>query len=221
MKPQKNKIIMTIVLLVVLPLGPVVLTGCQVDTKRDEPVGHTNKPLVDPKYSLVKDRSELDLLRQAIPEDKKKANDENALFAEWTVGLKKSPAEVREKYENLVRKKRELFNKDMAKTRENFTKSTEQKRKEFLKDLEDQRKNFADQKKSRDDKNEFFNNLDEKRRNYFSEEREKRDEFESQVRDERKNFEDYLNEKRFDFASEMKAYTEKWNANQLDKQNKQ
>ena len=42
------------------------------------------------------------------------------------------------------------------------------------------------------------------------------------MRDQRKNFEDYLNEKRLDFNSEMKAYTEKWNAYQaeLTQQNK-
>lgn len=196
------------------------LAACQVETKREEPAvkSSTNRPLVDPKYSLVQDRSEFDRLRESVPEEKRQANDEKALFAEWTVELKKSPSDVREKFDTLVRKKRDLFNKDMTKTREQFTKSLEKKRADFLKDIESKRKDFANQKKSRDEKNDFFNELDGQRRSYFSEEREKRDEFEANVRDQRKNFEDYIAEKRADFNSEMKAYTEKYNAKQTELQ---
>lgn len=197
------------------------LSACQLETKRESEVQASDKPLVDPKYSLTQDRSELDQLRQAIPEDKKRANDEKALMAEWMGDLKKTPAQVREKFEALVRKKREAFNKDMTKARETYTKAQEKKRKEFLKQLETDRKDFSNQKKSKEERNDFFNEVDTKRRNFFSEERERREEFESNVRDQRKNFEDYLNEKRADFNSEMKAYTEKWNANQAElKQNK-
>lgn len=197
------------------------LSACQVETKRQTLSSSSqDKPLVDPKYSLVQDRSEYDRLRESVPPEKKQTNDEKALFAEWTFDLKKSPSEVREKFENVVRKKRELFNKDMTTAREQFTKSQEKKRVEVLKDLENKRKDFANQKKSRDEKNEFFNEIDGQRRTYFSEERDRRDEFESNVREQRKNFEDYINEKRLEFNSEMKAYTEKYNAYQTQQRQK-
>ncbi|MBC7456982.1 MAG: hypothetical protein H7235_01890 [Bdellovibrionaceae bacterium] len=203
---------------VVSAVALLTLASCQIETKREEPTikASANKPLVDPKYSLTQDRSEFDRLRESVPEEKKQANDEKALFAEWTVELKKSPADVREKFDNLVRKKRDLFNKDMTKTREQFTKSLEKKRADFLKDLESKRKDFANQKKSRDEKNDFFNELDGQRRDYFSEEKEKREEFEANVRDQRKNFEDYMAEKRAGFNSEMKSYTEKYNLKQAE-----
>lgn len=216
MKPKTRSFIDARFLLI---LCLIFISACQLESKHNEmDAGAASKPLVDPKYSLTQDRSELDQLREAIPEDKKRANDEKSLLAEWMLGLKKSPADIRDKYENLVRKKREAFNKDMTKARENYTKAQEKKRTAFLKDLETQRKDFADQKKSRDEKNDFFSSLDEKRRSFFSEERENRDEFESNVRDQRKNFEDYLNEKRLDFTSEMKAYTEKWKAQEAEQQ---
>ena len=40
------------------------------------------------------------------------------------------------------------------------------------------------------------------------------------MRDQRKNFEDYLTEKRADFNSEMKSYTEKYNAKQNELKNR-
>ena len=220
MQPKVRSFILMKIQFAVSILILSTLTSCQVETKHEDTAvkSVSSKPLVDPKYSLVQDRSEFDRLRESVPEEKKQANDEKALFAEWTVGLKKSPSDVREKFDSLVRKKRELFNKDMTKTREQFTKSLEKKRTDFLKDIESKRKDFASQKKSRDEKNDFFNELDSQRRSYFLEEHEKRDEFEANVRDQRKNFEDYITEKRADFNSDMKAYSEKYNANQAQQQ---
>lgn len=186
------------------------LMACQIETKHADE--KNDSTLVDPKYSLTQDRSEFEKLRESIPENKRKANDEKALIAEWMNGTRISPADIREKYDNLARKKREIFNKDMTQLREQTSKAEKKNREIFLKELENERTDFSKRKRDREERADFYSQLDEKRRNYFAEEREKRDEFESNVRDQRKNFEDYLKEKYLNFSSELKSYTESWNA---------
>lgn len=206
MKPANQPFIY--LMIVSLPVLTFFLSSCQIETKRESEKAAPT--LVDGKYSLAEDRSELDKIRESIPEAKRKANDEKALLAEWMSGFRLSPMEIQEKQENLVRKKRELFNKDMTRLREEISKSDKKKRDEFLKDLEKQRMDFSKVKKDREERAEFYNQLDDKRRSFFSDEREKKDEFESNVREKRKNFEDYLKEKSLDFNSELKVYSEKW-----------
>ena len=184
------------------------LTSCQIETKRTQ--DEDRSTLVDPKYSLTQDRSEFEKLRENIPAAKRKANDEKSLFSEWTLGYRLAPNEVRERFDNLVRKKRDLFNQDITKSREDFSKIEKRNRDAVLKELETERNDFTKNKKSREEKAEFYTRSDDKRRNYFAEEREKKEEFESTVRDQRKNFEDYLKEKNLDFNSELKIYTENW-----------
>lgn len=179
--------------------------------------------LVDAKYSLTKDRTELDTLRESIPVDVKKKNDEAALMAEWFGEFKYAPEVIREKFSNLVRKKRELFNKDMTKAREEFNKNEKKYRDTFLKNLENERKDFLRYKADREKRADFFSDQDEVRRNFFAEQREKRDEYESEVREKRKNFDDYMKEKMDDFNVELKYYSVRWKEKQdqekLEKEN--
>lgn len=190
----------------------VGLSACQLETKHVQESAPAQKPLVDPKYSLAEDRKEFEKLRENIPERKKQINDEKALYAEWTAGFRLVPNDVREKFENLTRKKRELFNKDMTAAREEVSKVEKQQRDAVLKELENERIDFSKRKKERDERNDFYNHQDDKRRRYFADERDKREEFESAARDQRRNFEDYLKEKSLEFASELKSYTESWKA---------
>lgn len=189
-----------------------ILTACQLETKHSYESNSDIKSeaLVDAKYSLTKDRAELDKLREAVPPEIKKQNDEKALMAEWMGELKYAPEVVREKFSNLVRKKRELFNKDMTRLREDFNKNEKKTRDEFLKNLADDREDFLGKKVDREKRADFFNEQDENRRTFFAEQREKRDEFESDVREKRKNFDDYMKEKNDDFNVELKNYTVKW-----------
>ncbi len=186
--------------------------SCQLQTTHETgPAGsNQNQTLVDPKYSLSKDRSEFDKLRENMPADVKKSNDEKALAAEWFAETKFEPDVIRDKYDNLVRKKRDLFNKDMAKAREVFNSEEQKKRAVFLKELEQQRKDFTGRRTERDAKNDFFNEQDEKRKNFMAEQKDKREDFESESREKRKNFEDYLKEKSNDFTSDLKAYRARW-----------
>lgn len=186
------------------------LMSCQIETKRTQ--DEDRSTLVDPKYSLTQDRSEFEKIRENIPAEVRKKNDEKSLLAEWMLGFRLSPNEIRERYDNLVRKKRDLFSADLSKSREDYSRTEKKNRDALLRGLETERNDFSKGKKSREERADFYNRLDDKRRNYFAEEREKKDEFESIVRDQRKNFEDYLKEKNLDFNSELKAYTENWNS---------
>ncbi len=188
------------------------LMSCQLKTERatsNEPRAE-GSTLVDPKYSLSKDRSELDKIRESVPVDLKKTNDEKALMADWFVEVKHEPEKIRDKYDALVRKKRDLFNKDMTKSREDFNKAEQKKRADFLKGLEEERTEFMGKKADKDKKSEFFNEQDEKRKGFMEDQKDKREDYESETREKRKNFEDYLKEKSDDFSSELKAYRLRW-----------
>ena len=199
-----------------------LVTSCGSDSKKESDA-QIALP-VDPKYSLAKDRAEFDKLRESIPADVKKQNDEKALLAEWMGELKNSPEVVFDKFNNLVRKKRELFNKDIAKSREEFSKNEKKSRAEFLKNLADDREDFLKRKVEREKRADFFTQQDEARRTFFAEQREKRDEYESDIREKRKNFDDYIKEKTDDFHEELRNYNIKWKVKQekqkLEKESK-
>ena len=198
-------------------LAFVLFTSCQVVSRRSYE-GQLNTPLVDPKYSIAKDREELDQLRESIPPEIKKKNDEKALMAELMGEIKYAPEVVREKFSNLVRKKRELFNRDMAKSREEIAKKEKIAREEFYKYLEQEREDFLRKKVEREQRADFFNKQDEVRRTFLAEQREQRDEYEADAREKRKNFEDYINEKNDEFNSELKDYSVKWKEKEKAKQ---
>jgi hypothetical protein len=203
------------ILLFLLPL--VFFTSCQINSKRIHEL-NSNAPLVDPKYSIAKDREELDQLRESMPPELKKRNDEKALMAELMGELKFTPELVREKFSNLVRKKRDLFNKDMTKAREDFTKNEKKIRDDFYKNLEEERKDFLRKKVDRERRASFFNDQDEARKTFVAEQREARDEYEADAREKRKNFEDYVKEKNDEFNAELKDYTLKWKEKDKAKQ---
>lgn len=205
-------------------LSAVLLTACQVNSIQDakddqfdesgKSGGDRRRPVVDAKYSLAKDRAELDKLRQTIPPDVRKQNDEKAFLAELMGEVKYPPEVVREKFSNLVRKKREVFNRDMTKLREDFNKNEKKNRESFTKDLTEERDSFLKRKVEREKRADFFNEQDEARRTFSAEQKEKRDEFEADIREKRKNFDDYMKEKTDDFAFELKNYQALWQEKQ-------
>lgn len=192
--------------------GVIFSVGCQVSTKRDASTSsqNENSPLVDEKYSLAADRKELEELRGNIPEEKRKENDELALLNQLFADSTKSPSQIREKFDSLLRKKRELFQKDMTKTRETYVKDERKRREAFNKEQDEARHEFKKRKTTREENTEFYADLDGKRKEFASSERAKRDEFEADMRDKRKNFEDYAREKSSEFHQELRAYTKRY-----------
>ncbi|MEK6774938.1 MAG: hypothetical protein AABY64_13435 [Bdellovibrionota bacterium] len=168
------------------------------------------KPLVDDKYRLSKDREELDKLRQQIPEEKRKENDEVAFTLSLMSELRLAPSEVREKFNTAIRKKRDLFNKDMKKYREDFTKNEKSDRDKFIKEIDADRKSRVGKKWSSDERKEFNEKIEARRKDFYMDQKEKREEFEATIRDQRKNFEDYAREKTNDFNQEHRAYVKRF-----------
>ncbi len=193
-------------------LVSLLTIGCELTTKRDSTISRISgaTTLVDPKYSLSKDRTELDKLRQSIPPDLRKNNDEKALMADLFFEIKRPPEEIRDKFDSLSRKKRDIFQKDMAKNRDDFNKVERKKRDEISKQLEEERKDFLKTKVDSEKRAEFFNEQDEKRRNFSAELKDKREDFEADMREKRKNYEDYYKEKNDEFNAELRSYRVKW-----------
>lgn len=193
----------------VLVLGLMACSSRQVSENSYRSAAD-DRPLVDDKYSLQADRKAFDEIRSQVPNDKKRENDELALTLSLMNEVKKSPSEIRNQFDSLLRKKRQQFSKDLAKEREIFTKEERQKRQAFLKSQQEERDAFRNVKTDRETKNSFYKSLDEKRSEFTSVERDRRADFESDVRERRKNFEDYAREKQNEFNQELRSYRKRY-----------
>lgn len=203
------------------------LLSCQINSPRDElknSDGVDQKPKqtiepgkVDPKYSIAADRKKFDELRADMPEAQKVVNDERALFSEWMADLKNEPSWVRDKFDSLVRRKREEFNKDIALVREKYGREEKKSRDAFTKELEAEREDLKGTVLEREQRQIRFNALEQKRRDYYSNERELRDQFEAEIRSSRKDFEDYIKRRTDEFNAEYKVYQVKWKEKQSSK----
>lgn len=164
-------------------------------------------PLVDDRYSLTADRDKLAEYRSDLPEEKRRENDELAYLLQMFQEVKRSPSEIREKFDHAVRKKRELFDHDLQKEREKFTRDERSAREKFLIEQDGGREAFLRRKRERTEREDFFKDQDDRRRTFFANEHEKREDFESDLRERRKSFDDYIREKQTAFTQESRAYT--------------
>lgn len=216
--------------LVSLLLFTVVLAGllsCQINSPREELKSTDNTETktkvttepgkVDPKYSIAADRKKFEELRSEMPEAQKVSNDERALFSEWMADVSTEPSAVREKFDSLVRRKREDFNKDITQVREKYGREEKKSRDAFSKELEAQREELKGIVLSREDRQTKFSELEQKRRDYYTNEREQRDQFEAEIRTSRKDFEDYVKRRTDEFNAEYKVYQNKWKEKQSSK----
>lgn len=183
-----------------------LLPSCQLESKTSS----VNAPIVQDQYRLKEDREAFAEIRKEVPEDKKYQNDEQALILNMMSDLKHTPFEIREKFDSLVTKKRDLFQKNMDKHREEYVKKERRDREDFTKTAEISRKKFTQGKHSTDEKSEFFAEQDTQRRSFYSDQREKRDEFEANAHDQRKNFDDYIHAKTMEFNQEHRAYIKRY-----------
>lgn len=200
--------IITYPLLVLVFFG--LLSSCSSTVDKGESPSKVDAPLVEDKYRLLKDREAFEEIRKQVPADKKIENDELAFILQWMNEEKRPPSEVREKFNTAARKKRDLFQKDMKKIREAYVKQERKDREAFTKEQAKVRKDFVGNKPSREERKEFFDELDSKRKDFHTQQREKRDEFEADMRDKRKNFEDYMHEMTAQFNQEHRAYSKRY-----------
>lgn len=179
-------------------------------------------PAVEHEYSLKSDRSALDELRDQVPEDRRRENDELALVLKDMAGDKTTPSKVRSKFNKVMRRKRNKFRKDMRRHRDNFRDQERERRDKFLEAQKDKREEFKERYKAdRDEMNKFYNRIRAERKDFFAEQRERRKEFEEVARQKQKDFDAYLREKRRDFNEEHRAYSKRFyerkKANRLKK----
>ncbi len=200
-----------------LVLGLVFLsqTQCQSEKPRNtfrssESPDAPSRPLVEDKYRLTEDRQKLDELRKEIPPDQKTENDELALVLQLLKDESKPPYEIKNKFDQVLRKKRELFQRDAQRERESWTTSERKKREAFLKRMDQDRKDFQSQKVSKDQRAEFYKSQDMARREFSANERDRRADFESDFRERRKSFEDYARENQNSFYQEWRAYSKRF-----------
>lgn len=187
------------------------LASCQTSKTSNQYVRRDDKaPLVDDKYSLQADRQKMEDLRQEVSPERRRENDEVAFVMQMFQDVRRSPQDIRAQFDQTVRKKRDLMNRDLQKERDQFTKAERQKRDTFLKDQKNARDAFLRTKPAKDPREEFFKDQEEKRKDFFADEREKRGDYESDVRERRKNFEDYVREKQSEFNQEYRVYSRKY-----------
>lgn len=203
-----------------------LFSACALNSTNAEPrnqykTNDPDRPLVDDKYSLADDRKVLQDLRTQVPEQKQRENDELALILKLTETVDRPPSDIRNKFDQMVRKRRETFDRDIQKERDQFTKVERRERDLFLKEQQKKRDDYNKEKHTREEKNEFYKEADEKRSQFFADSREKRDDFEADIRERRKNFEDYIREKNNSFNQEMRSYSERYNAKEREKLNNQ
>lgn len=201
-------------------LGPVLIStllcGCAGSGKNREE-SDVPPPRVDEKYRLTEDRKKFEELRSQVPEERQIENDEMALLQKLMGEIKQPPMQVRDKFDNIARKKREIFNRDMDKQREKFNSEERKAREGFNKQVEKERNDFQRRKRTTEERKEFYDGIDERRKSFNADIRTKRDDFEADVRQKRKDFEDYMREKTSNFSQEYRAYTQRWNEYQKQK----
>lgn len=203
----------------------LVFSSCETFTRSEETqntvLAETSQKLADTnirqKYSLSEDRSQFEQLRRDIPQSQQLKNDEKAIYTEWMLGFRKEPSEIRTKYNDLISRKREIFNRDMNKIREEYSVAESKRKKTFTDELNQERESIKDMKTTRERKTELYNDIDSKRKNFFIEIKTQRDNFESDYREKRKDFEEYIKEKRDEFNSDLKEYTAQHNENKKGK----
>lgn len=205
MKKNKFLSIILISFLLILDLG-CKSTGPKNTYNSESDI---NRPLVDEKYSLKQDRQAFDEIRKEIPTEIKKTNDEMAFVMGLMSDIERKPESIRNTFDSVARKKRDLFSKDASKERELFTKTERKERDLLLKALKDERDQFMKEKHKKEERDEFFKNQETKRKEFFAAEKEKREDFESNSREKRKNFEDYMRERTNYFNQELSIFRKK------------
>ncbi len=160
----------------------------------------------DPKeYRLGKDRSEFDEIRKGIDVETKSLNDDMATVLALFKERREPPDQIRSKFYDLIRKKREKFENSNRKDRDNFDKAERGEREKFL----------SAQKKARDLKirakdvsglRDLVRDQSTERESFFSDQRERRKDFDSILDEKRSTFRTYVKDWEDRFLSEIKEY---------------
>jgi hypothetical protein len=185
----------------------VSLTACQRGSKKKDEKPATT-PIPD-EVSLKVDRTSLEELRQEVPTEVRRENDELAFIRELLTAEEQEPSKIRERFSKAVRDRRLKFDRAAKKRRDDFNRKEKQDRNDFLAKHKDKRDDFVNSsRKIKSEKRKaFFDEQDSQRNGFFGDQRDARKDFESQETEARRTFEAYLTERVNQFNGEIREYT--------------
>ena len=189
------------------------LLSCTVKTRDDlQSPDKAQAPLQTDiqEHSVKEDRSRFEDVRQEIPGDIKRENDELALVLSLMKDFKNSPSEVRSRFDRVMRRKRDDFNKKIRQEREDYTREERLKRDSYLSLASEQKEQLRDKSLDRDRKEFLSRKYRDERDRFFNDAREQRQDKENQWRERHRDFESYLREKRTEFEDELRGYTQQY-----------
>lgn len=163
-------------------------------------------PTGDQEVSLQEDRSRLDELRQDIPEEKRRENDELALILQIMNSKDKKPYEIRERFNTVMRKKREEFSKTQRRIREDFSRRERDDREKFTREQKDVSDKFYRSKPSSEQRSRFSQDHSTRRERHYQDSRARRQAFEDDMRSKERDFSSLIADKVKEFDEHYKAY---------------
>lgn len=169
------------------------------------------------EMSLKADREALAEMRKGIPEEKRKSNDELALYLQLMKQGTENPEIVRNKFSSLVEKKRQSFRDKVQKLRASYSKSEAKRRDEYLNSQQQKRKGYVATKRKPDEMREYFAQQDKDRQSFFADERDRRANFESEINGQSKDFDSYMREKMNEFNEQYRLYAKQFSERSKDK----
>ena len=163
------------------------------------------------EISFAKDRSELESMREEIPQEKRLENDEKAWIGTLMSSPTVEPNRYNQKFQQMIRKKRTDFQKKVRKLRDDFTKEERSNRKDFMKKAKEKCEQIDPKSVERKALNERYRELDQERKDFFSDQRERRKNFESELNAKSKDFYMETRERQREFNEQMRLYRKHYN----------
>lgn len=167
--------------------------------------------------SLKSDRDYLEHLRTEIPEEKKKSNDELALFLNMMNQGNQPPQAIRDKFQYMIQKKRQSFREKVQKLRDDFRSEESKRRDQFLDEHKRKRDRFVSSQRDSKETRAFFATQEKERLAFFADERSRRQNFESEINSHSKDFDSYMRERQKEFDEQYRIYSKKFSERPKEK----
>lgn len=162
------------------------------------------------EVSLKADRDHLAELRKEIPQEKQRQNDELALHLGIMKQGTENPSVIRDRYNNMINKRRQAFRAKVQRLRDDYRKEETQRREKFLKEHQGRRTEFTRTKHDSKESREFFNEQQKLHSEFFADEKDRRQNFESEINAQSKDFESYMRERNNEFNEQHRQYSKQF-----------
>ncbi len=181
-------------------------TGLSCSSKRERP----NPSDIPDEVSMKEDQDKINEVRKEVPAEKISENDRlSQMLKRWSQ-VRMKPEELRERFENELRKSRVQFEKRLTKKRDDFNEQVKKQREEFRDQAKEDRDDFKGSKVSQEKRQAFYSKQDEERRKFESDVSARRDEFNDAIKEDRKNYDDMTQNLRSEFRQEYPEYKKKY-----------